>query len=71
MVPDLINLLEDNDPEVRHHTARGLARLTGETQGLSPDDWKADRETWATGLTQWQTWWQQNRFRYSAPPDSI
>ncbi len=71
MVPDLIGLLEDNDPEVRHHTAHGLARLTGETQGLSPEDWKADRETWATGLNQWQTWWQQNRFRCAAPPDSI
>ena len=43
MIPELISLLADDNGEVRFFIAQALARLTGETQGRTPDAWRATR----------------------------
>ena len=63
-IPDLISLLEQADPEVRFHVAKGLERLTGTTMGHRADDWRRNsRESMRPVVKSWQEWWQQNRFR--------
>jgi hypothetical protein len=71
MAPDLIALLEDADPEVRSLAAEGLARLTRETHGLSPDDWRGDRERWQPGVASWQAWWARHGTSCSLPPAGV
>jgi hypothetical protein len=70
-VPDLIQLLGDNDGDVRYYAAKALERLTdGINQGLTPENWHnapvAARET---ALKAWQTWWTQNRDQYPKRTD--
>lgn len=36
----LVDLLADENPIVRYHAARGLTRVSGETFGMAPEDWK-------------------------------
>ncbi len=40
-IPRLIDLLKDNDGDVRFHAAVALERLTGHTFGGTPEEWKA------------------------------
>ena len=70
MVPDLIDLLKDDDAEVRYLAASGLSRLTGEDRGSRPEDWRNSKEVLADQLSDWQHWWQQNRFSFPKPPVS-
>jgi len=70
-VPDLIALLTDSDPDVRSSAARGLSRLTGETQGLAPEDWAGDPAELSEAVARWQTWWQQHRFTCPPAPESV
>jgi hypothetical protein len=66
-VPDLIELLADNDAEVRSHVARGLQRLTGYDQGRTPEQWLSDSWTACEPAHRaWQQWLQENRDRYPA-----
>ena len=68
MAPDFVGLLEDDDPEVRFQAARGLRRLTGETQGLEPGDWKNDRSELGEAVSEWKSWWQSHRPSWPVPP---
>uniref|UniRef100_A0A7C2NW19 Zf-HC2 domain-containing protein n=1 Tax=Schlesneria paludicola TaxID=360056 RepID=A0A7C2NW19_9PLAN len=68
MVPDLIALLEDDDSQVRGSAAAALARLTRETQGLTPEDWQADRVRWSAGIAAWQDWWTRHGASCTLPP---
>jgi len=62
-VPDLIALLEDEDAEVRVQMARGLHRLTGETMGVSDNQWTSGRE----GCRAWREWLGRNQETWGAP----
>lgn len=56
MIDDLIDLLSDEDGDVRVAIAMALQRLTGETHGVDPEEWRyGSRETEAAHSA-WQTW---------------
>ncbi len=64
-IPLLIELLADENPQVRSHAARGLQRLTTRDQGRPPEQWATD--SWAScvpAYQAWQQWWETNRNRY-------
>lgn len=71
MVPDLIALLVDADPEIRVAVARALTRLTGQTQGISPEQWHESPEVWASAHERWLAWWDENRPIYAARPAGV
>jgi ferric-dicitrate binding protein FerR (iron transport regulator) len=71
MVPDLIALLEDDDPALRIAAARGLTRLTGTDHGLSPELWEGDPVERTAAVSQWRQWWQQHRSACPAPPANV
>jgi hypothetical protein len=71
MVPDLIGLLEDADATVRIKAAMGLARLTGETQGVSPEGWLEVGEEQMAALARWQEWWAVERPAWPTPPSGV
>jgi hypothetical protein len=64
-IPLLIELLMDEDPQVRFHVARGLERLTARDQGRPPAAWRTEPLT-SCAPTQkaWLEWWEANRSRY-------
>jgi ferric-dicitrate binding protein FerR (iron transport regulator) len=68
LAPDLIALLEDDDPVVRVASARGLARLSGSDLGFPAEEWDADPADLAAGVAAWNQWWLQHRFACVAPP---
>lgn len=64
-IPLLIELLADENPQVRYHAARGLERLTTRDHGRPPEAWQT--ENWAScapTYQAWQEWWEANRGRY-------
>jgi hypothetical protein len=63
-IPDLIELLNDADGDVRRHAAAGLRRLTGQSIGGPPDELTITPD--AAAATAWRTWWEQNKSRYPA-----
>jgi ferric-dicitrate binding protein FerR (iron transport regulator) len=64
-IPDLIGLLGDPDGDVRFYAAKGLARLTGETQGRQPQDWRDNpQKDLQESVEGWQAWWQKNKHSY-------
>lgn len=71
MVPELIGLLEDADATVRIKAALGLARLTGETQGVAPESWSEIGEEQMVALARWQQWWAAERAAWPAPPVGV
>jgi hypothetical protein len=61
----LIELLADDNPQVRFHAAQGLERLTARDQGRPPALWKS--ESWASCAPThraWLEWWETNRNHY-------
>jgi ferric-dicitrate binding protein FerR (iron transport regulator) len=72
-VPELINLLADQDGEVRYAAARALQRLTGQTQGLNAEQWRDQSlMTCAPSVAQWHEWWGRNKGRFpGADPDAV
>jgi hypothetical protein len=71
-VGDLIQLLADDDVEVRFHVAKALERLTdGQTQGLSAENWRgADEGSRSAALERWRAWWGDNKTQFPTPPFS-
>jgi ferric-dicitrate binding protein FerR (iron transport regulator) len=67
-IPDLIKLLEHSDGQVRSDAARALERLTGQDQGIRPEQWKNGAGANQQGHERWQRWWQENRQRYPSGP---
>jgi hypothetical protein len=69
-VPDLIELLADDDEGVRYHAATALERLTeGETQGITPQEWaKAAAARRGGAIQKWQEWWEKNKVQYPGNP---
>jgi len=72
-VPELINLLAENDGEIRFQAARALERLTGQSQGRSPEQWRD--QSWATcvpSVERWHAWWEQNKTKLpGCDPDAV
>jgi hypothetical protein len=68
-IPDLIDLLADDEGEVRFHAARGLVRLVPDEVPMAPERWRdapaGERER---ALEEWRHWWQQNKGRYPRMP---
>jgi transmembrane sensor len=67
----LIELLSDDNPQVRGHAARGLQRLTARDFGRPAAQWESD--SWAScapTYQAWQQWWEKNRDRYPAASGS-
>jgi ferric-dicitrate binding protein FerR (iron transport regulator) len=61
-IPDLIQMLSDSDGAVRFYAARGLQRLTTETQGCNPEEWRDQRKP--KTQKDWLVWWQENKDRF-------
>jgi len=59
----LIELLADDDGATRVLAAQALERLTGETQGRSPQEWRGDPKESAQALEAWRRWWTERRDR--------
>lgn len=57
-IPDLIRMLESDDPTTRVLAIRALERLTGETRGYHPESDEAARQR---AVDAWTTWMEQNR----------
>jgi hypothetical protein len=69
-IPDLIQLLDDTDGEVRYNAAVALRRLTGgQVQFLPAAAWRTGPEDIrATAVEKWRTWWRQNEHGYPPGP---
>jgi hypothetical protein len=63
-IGDLIGLLGRSEPEVRYLSAAALQRLTTQTQGVSPEEWRGDPADWKPAIGPWQSWWSKNRDRF-------
>jgi hypothetical protein len=64
-IPDLIQLLQDGDGEVRASAARALLRLTNQTQNRSVTQWHDEpAESGQAAYQAWQEWWRRNHDRY-------
>lgn len=57
-IPDLIRMLESDDPTSRVLAIRALERLTGETRGYHPEAEEASRKQ---AIDAWTAWLEQNR----------
>jgi ferric-dicitrate binding protein FerR (iron transport regulator) len=69
-IPELIELLSDEDGEVRYYAAMALKRLTGKDFGRPPEDWQGSPWTACQPTAnQWQTWWQAAKGRYPGVKD--
>jgi len=68
-IPYLIELLADNDGQVRYQAARALKRLTQQTFNREPNEWREKSWDSLRGTYQkWQGWWQENKHRYPESP---
>jgi HEAT repeat protein len=68
-IPDLIELLENKDPEVRFQAARALERLTSVNMGHRAEEWRRNApETMRPTIKAWKEWWRQNQLRCPAGP---
>jgi hypothetical protein len=69
----LINLLADSDGEVRYPAARALQRLTGQSLGRQPEQWRD--QSWMTctpTISQWHGWWEENKGKFpGADPEGV
>lgn len=69
----LIELLTDDDPQTRVLAAQALRRLTGETQGREPEEWREEptksAASTAEALERWRRWWNERRDQMPKRPD--
>jgi hypothetical protein len=64
-IPELLQLLDDRNGDVRASAATALQRLTGQTLGRSPQAWHDDSPLLCEPTEQaWQQWWQSNREKF-------
>jgi ferric-dicitrate binding protein FerR (iron transport regulator) len=71
--PELINLLADDDADVRYAAARALQRLTGQNLGRTPEQWRDQSVMTCTPtIQQWHGWWDKNKSNIpGADPDAV
>jgi hypothetical protein len=72
-IPELINLLADDDGDVRYAAATALRRLTGSDHGRVPQQWRDQPlMTCAPQIQDWHAWWEKNKLRFpGADPDAV
>lgn len=66
-IAELIDLLADDEPQVRVLAATALLRLTRQTHGRSPAEWSVSRSDCEATHAAWKRWWQQHQQRYPLP----
>jgi hypothetical protein len=69
-VRELIELLADQDAQVRAEIARALERLTGRDQGRPADQWRADWLSCEPTQVQWRQWWAERQRRDASSPSN-
>jgi hypothetical protein len=62
----MIDLLSDDDGEVRFYAARALVRLVNQNMGHAPEAWRNQK----FALDDWNKWWQEHKDRYPGGPMS-
>lgn len=67
LVPEFIELLEDEQPGVRVLAATALRRLTGLHMGGEPAQWREPGPTNASALADWRQWWEHHQHRFPTP----
>ncbi|HEV8377400.1 MAG TPA: FecR domain-containing protein [Tepidisphaeraceae bacterium] len=67
-IPQMIELLNDKDGEVRFYAARALVRLANQNMGRNPEDWR--NQKFVNTISEWEKWWQSNKDRYPGGPMS-
>jgi hypothetical protein len=69
-IPDLIQLLKDENGEVRFHAARALQRLTQENQRIDANEWRRNGQAKSreAGQQKWLAWWTEHKHLFPAPP---
>jgi ferric-dicitrate binding protein FerR (iron transport regulator) len=68
-IPDLIEMLADDDKDVRYFAAKGLERLTREARDHDPSLWRdKPRADLEDKIQEWRNWWQKNKDRYPRGP---
>jgi hypothetical protein len=72
-IPELINLLADDDGDVRYAAATALRRLTGNDHGRAPQQWRDQPlMTCTPQIEDWHAWWDKNKRRFpGADPDAV
>jgi hypothetical protein len=70
-VPELVELLADDEAQARVLAAGALLRLTGHDQGRTPDQWRAPPADCAATLDRWRQWLVKNRDLYLQPAPRI
>jgi HEAT repeat protein len=64
-IPELINLLGDADGDVRYPAAVALQRLTSQSLGRRPEEWRDQPlATCAPTVNKWRDWWEKNKDRF-------
>lgn len=71
MAEEMIDLLEDGDPEIREQAAAALQRLTGHAFDFDADVWRSEGAELARAVAQWRDWWGQNGAAYPTPPPDV
>ena len=66
-IPQMIDLLDDETPDVRYHAAVALERLTGLNLCRTPEQWRDEAVSCAIGDQDWRVWWQKNKQRFPRP----
>ena len=68
-VPEFIDLLMDEDGEIRYYAATGLARLTQRNFGTSAEAWRDDSANErALHHARWRNWWDEKSSDYPGGP---
>lgn len=72
-LPELINLLNDPDGEVRYSAARALRRLTGQDLEFAPEEWRDQSfMTCVPPIQRWHAWWEKNKGNFpTANPSAV
>jgi ferric-dicitrate binding protein FerR (iron transport regulator) len=65
-IPQMVELLDDSDGEVRFYAARALQRLASQNMGRSPEDWRNAK--YANTRGEWQKWWEDHKDLYPGGP---
>ncbi|MDZ4783088.1 MAG: zf-HC2 domain-containing protein [Planctomycetia bacterium] len=69
LIGDMIELLADDDPEIRVQAATALRRLTGLEMDCPIEHWRESADDLQRQALQgWQAWWLQNSFRCQPSP---
>jgi HEAT repeat protein len=72
-IPELINLLNDPDGDVRYSAAKALQRLTGQNLNRDPNQWRDQSfAACVPTIETWHSWWEKNKQRYpGADADAV